>query len=154
MRTVWVTSSGIMVTLIPQLKTMWAAYGSTKILNSAEGDQLPSPMAPPMIVIPYIFWVISGKALSKIAKLVMAPVTTKCTFPYYLLIMLNISKITFFSIAFLSDILSSAPSKPVSPCISAAVSSSLQSGTEAPLYTWILVLSISAKMLRVLRVVF
>ena len=59
---------------------MEAASGSTKMLNYAAGDQFPSPIAPPIIVIPLIFVSIFGKALMRIAKLVIAPVTTKLIF--------------------------------------------------------------------------
>jgi hypothetical protein len=62
---------------MPQLKTIAAASGSTKILNYAAGDQFPNPMAPPMIVILLILFLIAGKALSKMARFVFAPVTTK-----------------------------------------------------------------------------
>jgi hypothetical protein len=50
------------------------------MLNYAAGDQLPKPIAPPIIVIPYNLCKILGNALIKIARLVIAPVTTKCTF--------------------------------------------------------------------------
>jgi hypothetical protein len=56
---------------------MSAAYGSTKILNSAAGVMLPRPIAPPIIVTDFIFYLIFGKALKSIAKFVFAPVTTK-----------------------------------------------------------------------------
>ena len=46
------------------------------MLNYAAGDQLPMPIAPPIIVIFSIFDRTSGKALIKIARLVIAPVTT------------------------------------------------------------------------------
>jgi len=76
-KTVWETSRGITFTLIPLLNTMAAAYGSTNKLNSAAGVQFPNPMAPPIIVILLILSLTPGKAFSKIAKLVLAPVTTK-----------------------------------------------------------------------------
>ena len=76
MSTVCVTSSGIITTLIPDVKTIWAASGSTKMLNYAAGDQLPMPIAPPIILIFSILDRTSGKALIKIARLVIAPVTT------------------------------------------------------------------------------
>ena len=65
-----------MTTFIPDEKTIWEASGSTKMLNYAAGDQFPMPIAPPIIVIFSIFSRTSGKALIKIARLVIEPVTT------------------------------------------------------------------------------
>ena len=73
------TSKGTIVTLTPLLKTMLADSGSTKMLNSADGVMLPIPIAPPIMTMLYILVRISGKALIKIARLVMAPVTTNLT---------------------------------------------------------------------------
>lgn len=72
----------------PLVNTISAASGSTKMLNYAAGLQLPSPMAPPIIVIPFIFYFISGNAFKMIAKLVMAPVTTNSMQPYCSMILL------------------------------------------------------------------
>lgn len=62
---------------MPLLKTIAAASGSTIMLNYAAGVQFPKPIAPPIIVILLIFYLMSGKALSRMAKLVFDPVTTK-----------------------------------------------------------------------------
>lgn len=59
------------------MNTICAASGSVIILNYAEGDQFPRPMAPPIIVILSIFYNIYGKAFISIARFVIAPVTTK-----------------------------------------------------------------------------
>lgn len=63
----------------PLENTIEAASGSTKILNYAAGDQFPSPIAPPIIVTPRMRECKSGKALNKIARFVIAPVTTNST---------------------------------------------------------------------------
>jgi hypothetical protein len=89
-------------------------------LNYAEGDQLPNPIAPPIIVIPVKFYRILGNALIKTAKLVIAPVTTKLTFFGCLMIFWYTYHNAFFYIAFFYDLLSYAPYNPDSPCISAA----------------------------------
>ena len=135
MRTVWVTYKGIMVTFIPELNTMDAASGSTKILNYADGDQFPSPIAPPMIVIPDIFYSIFGKTRISKARFVMAPVTTK-------FILLGCDIIFWYTLnnessstAFLVDFFNSAPSSPLSPWIYGATSRSPSRGLELPLYT-------------------
>lgn len=71
-----------MFILRPDYKTIVADYGSTIKLNYAAGDQFPSPIAPPINVILLIFYLTSGKALSRIARLVHAPVTTKSIASY------------------------------------------------------------------------
>lgn len=47
------------------------------MLNYAAGVQFPNPIAPPIIVILLIFYLMSGKALSNMARFVLDPVTTK-----------------------------------------------------------------------------
>ncbi len=71
------TYNGTIMVRIPEWRTIVAAYGSTKKLNYAAGDQLPKPIAPPIMIIRWIFSLISGNAFNKIAKLVQAPVTAK-----------------------------------------------------------------------------
>lgn len=53
------------------------------MLNYAAGDILPNPIAPPIIVTSDMQSLISGNPFNKIAKLVIAPVTTKLTFPAF-----------------------------------------------------------------------
>lgn len=127
------TYNGTITTLTPQLNTIWAAYGSVTILNYAEGDQLPNPIAPPIIVIPDKFDNMLGNALIKTAKLVIAPVTTKLTFFGCLMIFWYTSHNAFYYIAFFYDFLSYAPSKPDAPCISAASDNSWHNGFVDPL---------------------
>lgn len=140
--------------MIPQLNTILAAYGSTKILNYAEGDQFPKPIAPPIIVIVYIYDNIYGNALIKIAKFVIAPVTTKFILFLFYFIFSYILYITLFYIHFLFDFFNIAPSKPDYPCISGAVFNYEHNGVDDPLYTGILLQFIYYKIFNVFCVVF
>lgn len=58
---------------------MEAAYGSTNMLNYADGDQFPIPVAPPIIVMVLMYYFILGKVFISKAKFVIAPVTTNYT---------------------------------------------------------------------------
>ena len=77
-----------MVTLIPEWNTMVAAYGSTNMLNYADGDQFPIPIAPPIMVIVLMCYFMFGNVFSSKAKLVIAPVTTNYTLLGWFLILL------------------------------------------------------------------
>ena len=79
MRDFSVTSSPAMVMGTPERNTISAASGSTRMLNSAAGVQLPWVMPPPIREMPPIFSFSSGWDRSRAATLVRGPVGTRYT---------------------------------------------------------------------------
>lgn len=124
------------------------------MLNYAAGVQFPSPIAPPIIVTPLILCFKSGNAFKRIAKFVIAPVTTNSTSSSCSIIRLYICKNGFLVTAVLGDFFKTAPSSPDLPCISAAVFNFLQMGPSAPCTTSISDLPIQYRMLSAFFVVF
>ena len=77
-----VTSSPIMTKGIPELNTMSAASGSTKILNSATGVWFPIPAPPPINTIFSILFFTLGKSLISFPIFVIGPRTAKVIFSF------------------------------------------------------------------------
>jgi len=105
------------------------------MLNSAAGLQFPNPIAPPIIVISLILFLISGNAFKRIAILVNDPVATNSIFYGWAMILLYIVKKGFSSIASCGDFSSSAPYNPEGPWIEGEIFNCLESGHEEPLIT-------------------
>ena len=70
-----------MMSLAPNSNTIAAACGSAKMLNSAAGVTLPSPMAPPISTIWSMWATMSGARWIALAMLVSGPIGQSVTAP-------------------------------------------------------------------------
>ena len=136
-RALCVTSSGATTKSMPDLNTISAASGSTKILNSAAGVMLPtSKYAPPISTICAIRSAISGACCKAVPILVSGPRGQS-------VIDLagawrRVSTMKSTACCDCSGICGSgktAPSKPLSPCTCSAVTNPWTIGLSHPAYT-------------------
>ena len=146
-----VTSSPAITTGRPDWKTISAASGSTKMLNSAEGVQFPRPIAPPMMTIRAILLCSSGWLFSSSATLVCGPVATRVTGSALSRSTFAISSTAVQLCGVKPGSGSAGPSSPLSPCTLSAIINSRIRGLRAPPATGISVRLSSVSMRKTLR---
>ena len=121
----------------PQLSTMFAAWGSARILNSADGERLPpSRIAPPMMTISLTFLRISGCRSIAVPILLNGPVGISVTFSVASRVS-TMKSTACRSCKGVCGSKTSIPSMPVSPCIYSAVIASRTMGFSQPAKTGI-----------------
>ena len=118
---------------IPDSKTTAAASGSTRILNSAAGVQLPYCTPPPIREIRAIFSFSSGYAISNAATFVKGPVGTRVMGSSLSWISFAISVTASISSSSKSGSGNAGPSRPLSPCTVGAIMGSEISGLSRPI---------------------
>ena len=119
----------------PEVKTIFAASGSTRMLNSAAGVQLPVAMPPPMRLMRAILPFSSGCASSSAATFVCGPVATMVTGSLASRRTFAISSGAGSSDGAKAGSGSAGPSRPDSPWTEGAFITSFSSGCGQPLPT-------------------
>ena len=129
----WVTSRPTMVVSRPSSNTRCAASGSAQMLNSAAGERLPSPIAPPIRTMR------SGRASGCSEKrspmFVSGPVGTSVSLPSRARSSWAMKSTACCGCTAPFGGGRSGPSSPDSPWTCAATSSSRMNGRSAPAYT-------------------